>query len=398
MIESRIDLYEEGEYNYEAAYGFLPNIHIYLHEDEQIRPCMLIVPGGGYCMVCGHEGEVVAGEFYDRGMNAVVLTYTSDITMSVPLKQQPLMDVSRAIRVVRKRHKEFHVNPNQIVICGFSAGGHVCASLCTHFEEIGDANEKYRDLSNRPDASVLCYPVITSGQYTHKPSMQALLGVNASKQELDYFSLENQVDSNTPPCFLWQTVEDDLVPVENSYLYAEALHKAGVPYAHYAFPVGGHGMSIANRALAEGRYPGDYTYEQLHRALEHVRNHTAIGVSEQRYRELEEQFFSNSEPEEESIDAKQKASVEEQSATEDRFAPENRVVPEDGFAPEDKVTSEDGFAPKDRVVPEDGFAPEDRVVPEDGIAGDYVPAVPDVSMWPELAWHFLKQVVLREDR
>ena len=80
-------IWEPGEYNYQAAYGFEPNIHALIHEDG-IRDCMLVVPGGGYCMCVPPEAEIVAKEFYDRGMNAFVLTYTTDITMSVPLKNQ----------------------------------------------------------------------------------------------------------------------------------------------------------------------------------------------------------------------------------------------------------------------------------------------------------------------
>lgn len=339
MKEFRVNIYEDGEYNYPAAYGFLPNIHTYFHEDDEKRPCLLVVPGGGYCMVCGHEGEVIAREFYKRGMNAVVLTYTTDMTMSVPLKKQPLKDISRAVRLLRKNCEEYHIDPRNIVVCGSSAGGHVCASLCTHFMDIQDDNEKYKEISNRPDASILCYPVITSGEYTHIYSIQALVGQNGSEEEKEYFSLEKNVTKDTPPSFIWQTVEDDLVPVENSYLYAAALRKAGIKFAHYAFPVGGHGMSIANQELAEGKYPGDYTYEQLGRALEHIKNHTAIDVSEQRYEELKQQFFS---------EPKEEKSVEEESG---------------------------------------------QTTKEEEQKQEYIPAVPDVSMWPQLAWHFLNQVV-----
>ena len=94
-------IWEPGEYNYAAAYGFEPNIHGFIHEDG-VRDCMLVVPGGGYCMCVPPEAEIVAKSFYDRGMNAFVLTYTTDITMSVPLKKQPLNDISRAVRFIRK--------------------------------------------------------------------------------------------------------------------------------------------------------------------------------------------------------------------------------------------------------------------------------------------------------
>lgn len=292
MITFRKNIWDPEEYNYKAAYGFMPNIHSYIHDDDEVRSCMLVVPGGGYCMVVPPEAEIVAMEFYNRGMNAFVLTYTTDITMSVPLKKQPLQDVSRAVRIIRQNSAEYKIDPNRIVIYGGSAGGHVSASLCTHFADVMDPREELQAFSNRPDAAILSYPVITTGEYTHAPSVQALFGKEPTKEELEYFSLEKQVTENTPPCFVWQTVEDDLVPVENSYLFAKALRKNGVPYAHMVFPNGNHGLSVASDAFFKGEFGEPYTFEQLDRTLEHIKNHTAIDVSEERYAELMEQFFS----------------------------------------------------------------------------------------------------------
>lgn len=291
MKQFRVNIWEQGEYTYPAAYGFLPNIRTYLHEDAQIRPAMLVVPGGGYCMVCPHEGEIIAKEFYERGMNAFVLTYTTDITMSVPLKRQPMEDLSRALRLIRKNSGEYGIDPERIAICGFSAGGHVCASVCTHFADIIEENPAYAPFSNRPDAAILSYPVITSGKYTHQPSMDALMGYDPSEEEKEYYCLEKQVSEQTPPCFLWQTAEDGLVPVENSYLFAESLKAHGVPFAHYVFPYGGHGLSLASEDFFLGKHGEPYTFEQLNLALEQIRKHTALNVSERRYAELTEQFF-----------------------------------------------------------------------------------------------------------
>ena len=288
MITFRKDIWKDDEYTYEASYGFMPNIRAYLHEDDEIHDAMLVVPGGGYCMVVPHEGEVVAKNFYDKGMNVFVLTYTTDITFAVPLKLQPLKDISRAMRVLRVNAKDYHINLNKIVICGFSAGGHVCGSLATHWQDIED--EAYADISNRPDGVILSYPVITTGEYTHIYSVWALIGQNASKEEMEYFSLETQVSDKTPPCFIWQTREDDLVPVENSYLFANALREAGVKHAHYVFPYGGHGMSIASADLANGRYCSDYTFEQVALAVNAAKNGKGINVSDERIAELKEQF------------------------------------------------------------------------------------------------------------
>lgn len=293
MKTFRLDLWKPEEYTYAAAYGFMPNVRAYLHdEDDGLRKCMVMVPGGGYCMLAPHEGELPAMEYYRMGLNVFVLTYTNDITMCVPLKKQPMQDLSRAIRLIRKDAAAYHVDPAKLLICGFSAGGHVCASVCTHFEEIKDPDPELDAISNRPDGAILSYPVITSGKHTHVYSMQALLGKNPSEEELEYFSLEKQVKENTPPCFLWQTLEDDLVPVENIYLFAKALKEKGVPYAQYVFPKGGHGLSVASPEQFSGWHGGEYVCEQLGLALEQVKNNTAVDLTPQRREELMQQFFA----------------------------------------------------------------------------------------------------------
>ncbi len=293
MKKERIDIWEAGEYSYPASYGFVPNIRTYIHDDEEVRDAMLVVPGGGYCMVVPSEAEIVAKEFYDRGMNTFVLTYTTDITMGVPLKKQPLMDISRAMRVLRADAKCLLVNPDRLFICGFSAGAHVCGSLCTHFADVKDDNEKYAGVNNRPTGAILSYPVITTGEKTHIYSVWALLGQDAPKEEMEYFSLEKNVTPDTPPCFIWQTAGDGLVPVENSYMFAESLKAAGVPYAHYVFPNGDHGLSIASEDFFRGNHGEDYTFEQLNLTLPHIKDHTLINVSEERYKELNDQFFGD---------------------------------------------------------------------------------------------------------
>lgn len=291
MFTERIDIWKENEYSYKAAYGFVPNIRTYIHDDDEVRQAMLVVPGGGYCMVVPPEAEIVAKEFYNRGMNTFVLTYTTDITFSVPLKMQPLNDISRAVRLIRSRSDEFKIDVNQLAICGFSAGGHLCGSLCVHYDEVKDKDEKLEAFSNRPDAAILSYPVITTGDCGHGSSIEALLGKEPTAEELEFFSLEKNVTENTTPCFIWQTVTDDLVPVENSYLMAGALMKKGVPCSYHAFPSGHHGLSVATDDFFQGKFGEDYTFEQLKKATACVRDGNGIGVSEQRRQEIIEQFY-----------------------------------------------------------------------------------------------------------
>ncbi|MCR5177613.1 MAG: endo-1,4-beta-xylanase [Lachnospiraceae bacterium] len=288
-------IWKKDEYDYAAAYGFVPNIFAYLHTDGEDHDAMLLVPGGGYCMCVPHEGELPANEFFNRGMNVFVLTYTTDITMSVPLKKQPLQDISRAVRFLRRNADEYQIRNKKLVICGFSAGAHLCASLAVHFDDVKDGDPDLNAYSNRPDGVILSYPVITTGEYTHRDSVRALLGDDVTGEELEYFSLEKQVKENTPPCFIWQTATDGLVPVENSYLFAMALRKKGVPFAHYVFPEGFHGLSIANAEYFSGWSGGDYTMEQVMRAVHAVKDGKGVNVSDKRKQELVDQFFGDHE-------------------------------------------------------------------------------------------------------
>ncbi len=295
MKEFRADIWNKDEYTYEAAYGFVPNIHAYLHDEDEDsgiqRDCMLVVPGGGYCMCCQHEGELPAKVFYEQGMNTFVLTYTTDITMSVPLKKQPLNDISRAVRFIRKNAKEYGIEGKKLIICGFSAGGHVCGSLAVHFDDVKDPDPGLDSISNRPDGAILSYPVLTVGKFTHEYSMLTLLGPNPAPDEKDYYSCVKHVSENTPPCFLWQTVTDDLVPIENTYLFAMALREKNIPFAHYAFPSGHHGLTVCSEESMKGWSGGDYCMEQVMRAANAVKDGKGVRVSDKRRAELIEQFF-----------------------------------------------------------------------------------------------------------
>lgn len=261
MRQDRINIWQDGEYRYAAAFGFQPNIRSYLHEDAEERPCVLVIPGGGYRMVSPTEGEIVAKWFFERGYQAFVGTYTTNLLGMEPLRLQPLNDISRMLRLIRSQAKEFHIAQGQIVLCGFSAGAHLCGSLCTHWKDVSDS--VYGDFSSRPDGAILSYPVITAGEFAHRDSFTALLGGAAAEEELNYMSLEKQVTADMPPVFLWQTAEDELVPVENSYLMAMALRKAGVSFEHHVFPRGRHGLSLANEDWAEDRFGEPYTMEQI---------------------------------------------------------------------------------------------------------------------------------------
>ena len=290
MIQDKISLYDDGEYTYKAAYGFVPNLHSYVHEDEKERITVLVVPGGAYCMVVPPEGEIVAKEFYNMGMDAFVLTYSTDITTAVPLKKQPLYDISRGVKVARKVLADLGKNNQKLFICGFSAGGHLCATLATHYFEVEDKNIRYAEYSNRPDGAILCYPVISFEQYVEDFSRLTLIGPEPTKEEIEFFSLEKCVTKKTIPCFLWHTATDGLVPVQNNYLFAQALLEKNIPFTQHIFSHGDHGLSCASKDFFEGKFGEEYTFEQLNNAVAAVKAGTAVDITEKRTQELLIQF------------------------------------------------------------------------------------------------------------
>lgn len=260
-------IWKKEEYSYSQAFGFTPNIMSYIHEDNKERPCLLVVPGGGYLAVAPSEGELVALRFYELGYQTFVLSYTINPLVNQPVKMQPLQDISRAVRVIRSRVEEFNIDRNRVFLCGFSAGGHLSASLCVHYNDVKDIDNSYQKISNRPDAAILSYPVITSGEYAHKHSFTALLGSEATEEEKEYMSLEKHVNENTPPCFVWTTATDEMVPVQNSKLYVEACEKKGIIHAFHLFSHGHHGLSLADEGWAEGKNMNPYTMEQVMNAI-----------------------------------------------------------------------------------------------------------------------------------
>ncbi len=261
----RINLYEPEEYHYRHAFGFMPNLHTYLHEDSRSLPLVLVVPGGGYNYCSESESEITARTFYRLGYQAAVLTYTCNLLFAEPLKEQPLRDIVRAVRLLRTNAEEFGIDPKRIIVCGFSAGGHLSGTLAEYHDSIDDV--RYPSVSAAPDRLILCYPVITSGEYGHHQSFEALLGKEASEEETDRMSLEKHVREDMCPVFLWQTAEDQAVPVENSYLMALALRKKRIPFEHHVFPHGRHGLCVATEEWQKRTFAAAYSLEQVKEVL-----------------------------------------------------------------------------------------------------------------------------------
>jgi acetyl esterase/lipase len=212
-----------------------PTLAIYLPDAAKANGAAVIVcPGGGYrALAMDHEGRQIADWLNSNGVAAFVLKYRLGPRYRHPA---PLQDALQAIRTVRTRASEFRIAPDRIGIWGFSAGGHLAASVSTKF----DSPE------TRPDFSILAYPVISlTADYTHKGSRTNLLGETPDPQLVESLSLEKQVTAKCPPAFLFHTNADTGVPPENSVAYYLALRKAGVPAEMHIYLEGRHGVGLA---------------------------------------------------------------------------------------------------------------------------------------------------------
>ena len=207
---------------------------------------MVVCPGGGYAHLAQHEGRDYARWLNESGITCFVLKYR--LGSAGYRHPAMLQDAARAVRTVRARASEWGIDPQRIGLMGSSAGGHLAATLLTHFDA-GQSNavDVIERASSRPDVGILCYAVISLGEYRHNGSRNNLIGTNPPAELIELLSNELQVTSNTPPCFVWSTEEDKTVPVENSMMFAAALRKNKVPFDLHIYQKGGHGMGLGSR-------------------------------------------------------------------------------------------------------------------------------------------------------
>jgi len=205
---------------------------------------IVIYPGGSYAgLASGHEGRAVGEAFASFGVTAFVVKYRlpSDSIM-VDKTIGPLQDAQQAVLMVRRNAAKWGINPNKIVIIGFSAGGHLASTEGTHFDKV--LVDDKDGISVRPDFMMLIYPVISFGPQGHAGSRENLVGKTPTEDLINLYSNEKQVTANTPPTFLIHAGDDNVVPVQNSLMFYEALLKAKVKAEMHLFEEGGHGFGL----------------------------------------------------------------------------------------------------------------------------------------------------------
>jgi acetyl esterase/lipase len=233
-----------------------PSLTIYPAPAENKIPVGVVVcPGGGYqSLAVDHEGKQVAEWLNQRGISAFILKYRLGPKYHFPIE---LWDAQRAIRYVRAHARDFGVQANRIGIWGFSAGGHLASTAGTHFD-MGDKNaaDPADRPSSRPSFMILAYPVITmEAPYVHLGSRNNLLSEKPDPKLAASLSNQRQVTSETPPTFLFHTSDDDVVPVQNSIEFYEALRQAGVPAEMHIYLHGKHGVGLAQNDPALRTWP-----------------------------------------------------------------------------------------------------------------------------------------------
>lgn len=243
MIHKKIEIKARGMEAVGNLYTYFLDSSIEMRPNEK-RPVILMCPGGGYEMTSDREAEPMAMQFLAMGYHVAILRY-SVCPVRYPAA---LLQVAESVLYLKEHADEYHIDPEKIVVQGCSAGGHLAANYGIAWNS--PFLTKLMGMENDPErlcvaGLLLCYPVITSGEKAHEESFRNLLGEQYEEKK-DELSLENQVTPDTPPTFLWHTATDETVPVENSLYFFQACLQQGVSAELHIYPVGGHGLSLAN--------------------------------------------------------------------------------------------------------------------------------------------------------
>lgn len=243
MIYEEIPVRAEGSADYARLQVYIQDTPQDGSVKRKKRPLILICPGGGYERTSYREGEPTALHFLSRGYHACVLRY-SVAPVRFPVQ---VLEVGRAFGIIRENAGAWKVDMERIVVQGSSAGGHLAACYGAFWDQdFLQAGAKGQKEAGKPRGIMLSYPVITADpKYAHMGSFKCLLGEDYEAQA-EKVSVEKQVTRAMPPCFIWHTMEDNTVPVENSLMLAAELHRQGIPAELHIFPEGEHGLSLAS--------------------------------------------------------------------------------------------------------------------------------------------------------
>lgn len=237
------------KYEFLGDEGRNPTLTCYLPQNidemgraDEMRPTILICPGGGYAHCSEREAEPIALKFLNWGFNAVVLRY-SCAPHRYPTQ---LREVAAAFEEIYKNANQWHCDTKKVGIIGFSAGGHLTAHYSNAYNS--DAVREVFPDSKKPNFAILSYPVISADEtFAHKGSFINLLGAYPTGDDIDKYSCEKLVTPDTPPTFIWHTTTDQAVPVKNSLVYATALADNKVPFSMHVYPYGVHGLSTCDQ-------------------------------------------------------------------------------------------------------------------------------------------------------
>lgn len=249
MLYKEIPLSVRGSADYAKLCVYIQDAYPEMPYGRQ-RKLVLICPGGAYYFTSNREAEVIALRMLSMGCHAAVLRY------SVAPARYPtsLLEVARSVALIRENAADWHVDPDKIVLMGFSAGGHLAASYGVFWREdfIRQALGAEREML-RPNGMILCYPVISSKEgLWHEDSFRNLLGEALCDSTLrEKMSLENQVNEDTPRCFIWHTLTDELVPAENALIFAGALAAHRIPVELHLYETGPHSLSLSTEQTNE---------------------------------------------------------------------------------------------------------------------------------------------------
>ena len=238
MLYEKINLWNKGEYDEERPQS---EMAVFSLKGRKKRPAVVIFPGGGYHHHAPGEGESVAMQFLANGYQAFIVKYT----VMPQNYQEPLRDATRAMCLIRDNCEKWRVDPDQIAVIGFSAGGHLASSLATLYD--ADFLQDIPGMEkgkNRPNLLISCYSVLSAKEgVRHNGSFDLLF--NGDESQYDKLSIEKKVHENMPPVFIWHTFSDDGVSVNNSLLFASALKEKRIPFELHIYPKGPHGLSLA---------------------------------------------------------------------------------------------------------------------------------------------------------